>query len=488
MPENGWNCLLPASSTYKTMDLHFLCRCGHHHMITIVAESKELPEYACSKCENELFLTYDTFYDTTKHLYADNFKYATRSSRVDTSSWSTTLSYETPLYDHSLDAFTFKTEKLLTLSLKDDGSYSEKIETDFIQNKPSLVGAIASKLIVHLRKKAIISLTNYVLENRPEPLIWLHKEKSNQFTGVQKSKMLLFFLKNPHLRDVDLFLWDHQCFTYLTEASTVEAIFTQLLHTHKAKSVKKALLGSYKEHMRLKTSCYNPLFDYIMLQVFHDVNYLRYLLSLPTVYKDMMFNELNVTLSKEGLLWLYTLYGEKLLFRVLKEALRTRGAMNLWHDCFRMLNNARNLPLYKEHFEYQRPKVLHIHDELLRVMNHYISSKSLDMSRAFIYQPSELQTQTVCEDLEFRLPVAPKTLHSWGKILHNCIFSYAPKVDTKKTLLFGVFRDQELTYTLEIRDRKIVQAKGLNNQEICHKDFTLIQQWFEDKVINIKVS
>ena len=179
----------------------------------------------------------------------------------------------------------------------------------------------------------------------------------------------------------------------------------------------------------------------------------------------------------ESIEFLRRYYSQNEFFTLMKQALKIKEVYHLWNDCFRMLSVQRNLPVFKEHFERPRPQVTLIHDELVRIQNLYINLNKVEMLQPFVYPKHQLKAETSFNGLSFRLPQTAKELHTWGKELHNCMFSYASHIHDQQTVIYGVFKERKLTYAVEIRNNRIIQAKAVNNKRLSDVERDLINAW-----------
>ena len=66
--------------------------------------------------------------------------------------------------------------------------------------------------------------------------------------------------------------------------------------------------------------------------------------------------------------------------------------------------------------------------------------------------------------------------------MHNCVYSYAREIHTGWTTVYGVFRDGELQYVVEVRRGRLTQARGAFNRCVPFGDRERIDGWFMDVV------
>jgi hypothetical protein len=60
------------------------------------------------------------------------------------------------------------------------------------------------------------------------------------------------------------------------------------------------------------------------------------------------------------------------------------------------------------------------------------------------------------------------------------MFGYANNIKSGHSIIYGVFKDDELLYAVEIQKMKIVQALGKFNRQIEEDDRKVIDIWFSE--------
>ncbi len=486
MVENGWKLILPSKEKKGAVDAHFLCKCGQQEIVPMHHTQEGFPHYACGKCDNELFLSYEAFIDPTQHLYVDNLNHSTRTF-MDETGWHIALAYKVPVYDYTTSAFRFETRVVMLVTLSYQGELFIEILDEHIEEKRTWNGKVSSKLIVHLRNMALSGLASFTISNKPKQLEWLTTEMIKEFKEESRLRLLSFFLQNSSLKEVAFYFWKRECFYYITEVTTSVEALELILSNREEKSIRRSLFRSYEEQMSRESRHYDPTFDYVVLRTFKNPNYLTMLLSLPPEHKNNLFAVTNALSILEAAELFKEHYAEKELFALYKQAIQDKTLYRLWGDCFRMLSNRQTLSIYRAHFERQKPKVRLVHDELVRIQNLYIAADTLDMLKPFDYEEQYLEAQSAYMGMDFVLPSTAKTLHGWGKDLHNCMFSYANAIKDRRSVIYGIFKEKRLTYAVEMRGRNIIQAKAVNNSCIAEDDRTIIENWRKERFSNRSV-
>lgn len=100
---------------------------------------------------------------------------------------------------------------------------------------------------------------------------------------------------------------------------------------------------------------------------------------------------------------------------------------------------------------------------------------------------SEINGKEIHEGYYFELPKTNHVLIDWGSTLQHCIGShhYSLNAKTGESILIGVMKDGEVQYTLEIKNKIIVQAQGKSRSAPPSKlDAKIRKMLNEIKIIN----
>jgi hypothetical protein len=88
------------------------------------------------------------------------------------------------------------------------------------------------------------------------------------------------------------------------------------------------------------------------------------------------------------------------------------------------------------------------------------------------------------EDLEIVVPKTNHELLDWGSRMNNCIGSYGNQFKFGSCILFGIKKNGELTYNIEIRNKNIAQFRGKRNSEPDNEDRLKITKFLlEENII-----
>jgi len=476
MIENGWEINIPLKRTAELSQKYYLCRCRHLMFKEEELESEDL--IICPKCGNNLFLSLEAFQNPKQHLFAAYFNFSTRTY-FDNIGWHAVISYYLPSYQEDTQVLTWMSKDVLRNSLRYDGLQQMNTLDKHVDEKAILKGLVASKFSSLFNKKVATSLKEYVFKTLTPELKWLSTIENNEKLKTDLN-FAAFCLKYPAVKEVDLYYWNAKHIPELLSYPSVRDSLTFILNNRKEKSVRKALYLSYKKKMEQTARRYDPTFDYVILRVFSDANYLTFLLSIDAYNKNNMFHENYPETIIDVFTFLKEYYTEKQLFSFIKQSVTGYNHYHLWQDSLRMLSNQGTLSVFREHFNRSKPQVTLLHDELVRIQNFYINPSKIDMLSVFSYSKQKLKAQATFMELEFKLPSTAKDLHTWGTELNNCMFSYSSSIRKQRTTIYGVFKEQKLVYAVEIKNNKIIQTKAVSNQSVATSEKSIITQWYNN--------
>ena len=161
-----------------------------------------------------------------------------------------------------------------------------------------------------------------------------------------------------------------------------------------------------------------------------------------------------------------------------------KNRLNNWRDTLRMIQTRNAFNSLEEHFSKVKLTTKKLHDEIVRVF--HILSYELDAKENFEYDAIYLSACSTYKELEFRLPSTVKELSLWAKMLHNCMFGYSRSIHEQRSIIYGVFRVEELLYAVELNGFRIVQAKAVSNRIVPTEDMNIINSWKSNKLVLLR--
>ena len=95
------------------------------------------------------------------------------------------------------------------------------------------------------------------------------------------------------------------------------------------------------------------------------------------------------------------------------------------------------------------------------------------------YTEEHKKACVVLHGLSFKLPHTGRELYSWAETLSNCLFSYAKRVASADTVIYGVFENHQLLFAVELSKEGIAQATRSHNRMLLAQEKSILSLWFE---------
>jgi hypothetical protein len=208
-----------------------------------------------------------------------------------------------------------------------------------------------------------------------------------------------------------------------------------------------------------------------------DPNHLVKLIAMEPKVKKALFANLDVVEVYGFFDFLKAYYTERDIVKFWTTLTLTQIEENLVVDTIQM---SKEIP--ERYFKKTKADFEHLHEALIRcnseMTNDIMALFGLNDNRVFVYPDHAQYAQLEANALSFRLPLNSVELFKWAKQLRNCMYGYAEKIFLNKTIIYGVFLKDELTYAVEISKNKIIQASAVSNTPIGKEDMQRIEAWF----------
>ena len=383
------------------------------------------------------------------------------------------------------------------------------IDVDFMRKKMLFTRYELAYYSLYLNGKSAkdinIDLKNIDLENTLASMI--RKYIITNYEGTipipfqndkEKSAAILFFLAHPHFMDFAFYYWDiAPSLPKLYKPKmpvTVEEVLYYLLNDRKERTVKHALFCKHKwleeriKNNKISVSftpdeyTFDPQTVFVICRCIEDPNIVSRLLMEDFVIFDNRYGYYHLEFRKSHHLYLHDLiwfiiflksyYTEKQIADLL---LNIEADMNKWMDTLALAKHFRGT--IKKVFRRVKLTVKSLHNEMIRCSEDKENRKIQNMK--FSYADIYKLACSKVNDLEFKLPDTGLELSNWAQSLHNCMAGYAYTVLSKETVIYGIFRNNQIVYAVEIYKNCMEQCLGKYNQEIPVNDLELIDHWFE---------
>lgn len=249
----------------------------------------------------------------------------------------------------------------------------------------------------------------------------------------------------------------------------------------KEKSIKKAYFESYERSMKIH-SRYNHTADYLFARHIEDRNFLLKLIQIDPEVKHLSFNETELITLEYFFKFLMEHYTQKAVTKLFTTVNKnTFRYNNIIRDTIWMCRGE-SMNFIREYFRKVPLNFQRLHDEFIRI--NALRDASLGGKIVFEYHDNDLKAQTKKDLFEYHLPETIYALHQWSQQLSNCMHGYSRDIHRGQSLIYGVFKDDILTYAIEIRRNRIVQALGKHNKHIEAEDREEIDRWFKEVYVD----
>ena len=488
MQKNSWSFSL---ETKNSNTHHYFCACGHELELSTDQKISEAPDVFCPHCANSYFIDAQEWELGTKTKIWKQFFWE-HELRSDDLVWSVTFFFTLPRIKD--ETIALEKQKIFTIAFEKSDIYTNTRSVTYDYNYPILSryklfnnGDVTEmrKLIIKEAKELLYA---HIMNNKIAAISWLDERKLSLYPIDKKLDCIEYFIKHPHLKEIELFDWKMSYLHHHTrEHPSQEAMLGFILGEKKERTLKKALYSTYLD--ALHTTGYHPYSDFVFARTIEDSNFLRELLSIYPAIKEHIFTDENFAHALEFINFLKLHYSEKQITRLfvheMQDKTHYKQAIRNWRDTLRMLSPQNSFESLGRYFHKVKLNTKELHDELIRVFN--LASFEDQENSAFIYTPHQLVAQGTNSELKFVLPEDVFELSLWAKTLHNCMFGYVRQIKNGNSLIYGVFKENELTYAIELRSTKIIQAYGAFNKHIHHEDMQLINNWHQKSYLEALV-
>lgn len=480
MNKNSWILSLDTDTGYSH---HYFCKCGHTFELSTDKEISLAPDLFCPHCENNYFIDAQEWESGTKTKIWKHFSWE-HELLSDDLAWSVTLFFTLPRVKE--ENIVLEKQEMFTISFEKSDVYTNTRPLTHNYTYPVLA---QYKLFIHedvteikklLLQNAKELLYTHIMSNKIAAISWLDERELVLFSIDKKLNCIEYFIKHPHLKEIELFDWkmshlQHHTKNYPSQDEMLDFI----IGAKEEKSLKKALYSSYLN--ALNTKGYHPYSDFVFARTIDDTNFLRELLSISPAIKEHIFTDETFTHALEFINFLKLHYSEKQITKLFAQEMQDKthykAAVLNWRDTLQMLSPQNSFESLGRYFHKVKLTTKSLHDELIRVFN--LASFEDQTNSSFVYAPHQLAAQTTNSELRFVLPEDVFELSLWAKTLHNCMFGYVRQIKNGHSLIYGIFKENALLYAIEIHNTKIIQAKAAFNKLVHHDDMQIINHWHQ---------
>ena len=459
--QNSWK-IIP--NILNNDQVLYLCGCSHKE-IGKLSMYEEI--HACSQCKNEEFLSYRNLCDKEKLLYIDEFKYEFRFTK-DPNGWQVTLYGALPALDDAGN-YILKEIDIIDLMLSQDLQESTTILNTEIARKKGLYKGYPKDIYTAFYPIIGDALAEYICNLEEIKFSWNEIKNFAKYHKKPSLKIVTFLLAHPNINGLEFYLWHKSPFLDLSkEDLEIHKLLMNVICDSPYKSVKKAIYSTYANAIE-EFHEYGYSFDHVVSKLFKDPNYLSRLLLLPKRLKNR-FSSSTAKHIHKVLELLIGCFEERRVYNLFMQALRSKDKAELLDDTFTLLLQNDNYSKIEFNFKKSGLHIKRFHDEISEAVNRL-------NFKHYKYSAISLSMQVLVDDLKFVLPRNSNTLLSWARELRNCLAKYQNDINVAGCQIFGIYKNHQLTYAIEIQNNTITQVKGKYDNCVNDEDMLKIFQW-----------
>ncbi len=428
----------------------YICSCGHSEFIVKSPQSRL--DYTCAKCKNEDYHDANQAWKNLHLFLSHNLPDETLCQYDITSSDLEIIarySVEIPTSIEFLSKKVIWSKKpIYSITISMDGKIKKEYET-----KPNkeIFRQLEENILQEIDRNGTLSTVDF-------------RDKKLSL------KIVSFFLKNRHLKDIDFYFWKDV--SRFTKCVNIQDALDEIVGFRREKSVKKAVYQNYIQQMDNYKS-FDSFFIELLIETIEDVNILVNFLKLDFALFSHVDAEFNNRELISFIRFLKSHYTEKQILAfftnidILKEQQLLRDTFDEYFKYKELID---------ENFVKVRCKCLEIHDEIMRLTRgeHYKEIFSQTLS----YSDSRKKACMWIDTYSIKLPHNGKQLYDWAEILPNCLANYFYKKDTKEITVYGFFKEDILVFAASLDDHQIIEARGKHNAGLNAEEEKVLALWF----------
>lgn len=462
----------------------YLCSCEHSEAVIIIndEECRCDMQYECPHCGNQLFhdanrlLSHSGWYASIQTIFSEE-TLANLSPKIlfdaDTKNVTFQMAVAIPCgIDLVRNKLLFQEKILYEASVSPKKMMQQKMHVNF--NLPEgdewtrmAFGIPEPKLYERINQCTILSdFKQHVLKSlKTRPPFALPKAVEQCRTLDQAS----VFLAYPNLNDFEFVYWEHLDLLPSDRSLSILEAFEFLSNARKEKSFKKALYFHYNALLHKQDK-----FDYglifVVSRCIKDVNIAKRMIKIDMKqhFRDKDIMDIGAYME-----FLSKHYSEIQLEKLFREY--AEEDVYWFEDTLQIFIDWYNID---DPFPKVRCNIRTLHEAF---ENYVYRDSTLESLSKMIFSYENLY-QTACgefEGFEIRLPKTGAELYTWGEQLHNCLASYADRVQLRKTTIYGFFKEDSLKIAIEVCDDAIIQASKKYNEKLNDRDMHRVKGWFE---------
>lgn len=409
-------------------------------------------------------------------LYWSRFDHQIERIRTD-EAWVIQVYDHIPEYDEVLHRVVMRKVLIMRQTLSFGGVYRYEVISQKIVNRSVYHHGRFERIGVRLREESGEALLSFVEEEPTHAIAWIEHEMVKGLSFERVIACYGIFLRYTHLKDMGFLYW-REIETLDSDSVSCSTVQQMLLHIlgRREKSLRRALYGSYTIAIR-KYQRYNHKADHLFSRYIRDRNHLLKLLALPPENKYMMFQGVALEDAERFFLFLHAYYTERSIMKLFCSIpLGMLGYhSNVVKETIRMFISC-DARFIRAHFRKVPADIQRLHDTFIRLGRRWRISQMDD--EGFIYSDRERSAVIDRGEMRYILPHTNRELYLWSEHLNNCLYGYTDPIKKRETIIYGVMKQDRLSYALEITKGELVQASGVSNEPMDKGDEQEIENWF----------
>jgi len=127
---------------------------------------------------------------------------------------------------------------------------------------------------------------------------------------------------------------------------------------------------------------------------------------------------------------------------------------------------------------FRKPKctITHLHDELVRCSIDKLSLSQRSIKISYKYNQERAKSSVL--DYEVKLPYSGNDLYVWANALQNCLNGYLNTICENLSTVYAFFRNNKISFAVEIVENDIQQALGKYNQKLDEEQTKVLKIWY----------
>lgn len=470
----------------------YSCSCREEYIYISSGDSEDL-DYECPRCANRNF--YDANYYSSNYAWYDPIEkmpfyenlyesiYIEEKYNEETNSLLFSCNIELPKsIELSRNRGVFDTITLYSLSIDADGNIQEellvKYDLDALVDSEIYYFDYPSQNELINRHELLTDLKKDILQLAlKHPITKKVALVKYECSNVEE---LAFFIKHPHLKQHGFLAWQEDALESLpkSKALFIKDALSYILSHRKEKSLIKAVYANYEAQIKRGLK-YSFAYIHCVCKYISDPNIASKMVGFK-VENENEYERFSFAGVEKLFEYLIKNYSQKQIEQLIEGF--SKNNIYLFFDLLEMFlafdeEMLVNIEKIKPRFDIFHDAIAHHH----RLLVHH---KLLEIS--FAYSSDEQNACKKVEQYTIRLPQNGLELYKWSSMLQNCLSGYAEWILSKKSTVYGFFRDEKLEIAVEVSNNSIIQASSKYNAKLSSEDTYLINGWFREYLFKEK--